>query len=421
MKKTFSNLTFWVVLSIILGIILGHFFPKIALISIFEKEIKFNFLLQDYKIGHTLSEVLSGTFISIVKFFIIPIIFVTISLGIIQSGDLKKVGKLGFKSILYFEIVTTLALLIGFATCTILQPGKGILPVANTQKIPILNPNTEFNFLQLFNENPTLLVLIFSILFGIIVSKFSIQSHVLPWLTAASSYLFTILHKVMLLAPVGAFGGICYTIAKYGLHAILPLAYLLFAVYLTMFLFVFVVLGLLLRMYHINIWKFLVYMKEELLIVLGTSSSEPALPNLMEKLEKMGCKKEVVGVVVPAGYSFNLDGTSIYLSMGILFLAQVYNISLNTHQILVLIGLLMLTSKGAAGVTGSGLIILTSTLTSFQLIPTEGIALLLGIDRFMSEIRAITNFIGNGVATIWLSNQEKSFDRSKMNTAFNIY
>jgi aerobic C4-dicarboxylate transport protein len=420
MKKTFSNLTFWVVLSIILGIIIGHFFPKIALISIFDKEIKFNFLLQDYKIGHTLSEVLSGTFISIVKFFIIPIVFVTISLGIIQSGDLKKVGKLGFKSILYFEIVTTLALLIGFATCTLLQPGKGIQPIYGSNPIPIVHPNNDFNFFQLFIENPTLLVLILSILFGILVCKLSIQSFILPWLKAVSKYLFKILHKVMLLAPIGAFGGMCFTIAKYGLQAIMPLAYLLFAVYLTMFLFIFVVLGLLLRMYHINIWKFLVYMKKELLIVLGTSSSEPALPNLMEKLEKMGCEKEVVGVVVPAGYSFNLDGTSIYLSMGVLFLAQVYNISLNMHQILLLIGLLMLTSKGAAGVTGSGLIILTSTLTSFQLIPTEGIALLLGIDRFMSEIRAITNFIGNGVATIWLSNQEKSFDRSKMERAFNL-
>ena len=222
----------------------------------------------------------------------------------------------------------------------------------------------------------------------------------------------------MLFAPIGAFGGMAYTIGKYGIATLLPLGKLMLTVYITMGLFVFVCLGLILNYYKISILQFLNYIKEELLIVLGTSSSEAALPSLMEKLEKMGCAKPVVGLVVPAGYSFNLDGTTIYLSMAVIFLAQVFNIDLSISQMLTIIGILMVTSKGAAGVTGSGFIVLASTLSAVQVIPIEGLALLLGVDRFMSEARAITNFIGNGVATVFLSNQEKAFDRSKMEMAF---
>ena len=234
----------------------------------------------------------------------------------------------------------------------------------------------------------------------------------------ASKYIFKGLHIVMLFAPIGAFGGLAYTIGKYGIATLLPLGKLMLTVYITMALFVFVCLGLILRYYKISILKFLNYIKEELLIVLGTSSSEAALPSLMEKLEKMGCAKPVVGLVVPAGYSFNLDGTTIYLSMAVIFLAQVFNIDLTLSQMLTIIGILMVTSKGAAGVTGSGFIVLASTLSAVQVIPIEGLALLLGVDRFMSEARAITNFIGNGVATVFLANQEKAFDRSKMEIAF---
>jgi aerobic C4-dicarboxylate transport protein len=222
----------------------------------------------------------------------------------------------------------------------------------------------------------------------------------------------------MLFAPIGAFGGMAYTIGKYGIATLLPLGKLMLTVYITMALFVFVVLGLILRHYKISIFKFLNYIKEELLIVLGTSSSEAALPSLMEKLQKMGCAKPVVGLVVPSGYSFNLDGTTIYLSMAIIFLAQVFNIDLSIEQMLTIIGILMITSKGAAGVTGSGFIVLASTLSAIHVIPVEGLALLLGVDKFMSEARAITNFIGNGVATIFLANHEKAFDRAMMEAAF---
>lgn len=222
----------------------------------------------------------------------------------------------------------------------------------------------------------------------------------------------------MLFAPIGAFGGMAFTIGKYGIATLIPLGKLMITVYITMGVFVFLVLGLILRYYSISIFKFLNYIKEELLIVLGTSSSEAALPSLMEKLEKMGCAKPVVGLVVPAGYSFNLDGTTIYLSMAVIFLSQVFHVELNISEMLTIIGVLMITSKGAAGVTGSGFVVLASTLTAIKVIPVEGLALLLGVDRFMSEARAITNFIGNGVATVFLANQEKAFDKKRMEVAF---
>jgi aerobic C4-dicarboxylate transport protein len=223
---------------------------------------------------------------------------------------------------------------------------------------------------------------------------------------------------VMILAPLGAFGGMAYTIGKFGLHTLLPLGKLMLCVYITCICFIFIILGLILRYYRISIFKFLKYIREELLVVLGTSSSEAGLPSLIEKLERMGCSQSVTGLVVPAGYSFNLDGTTIYLSMSVMFLAQVYHIDLSIHQIIIIIGVLMLTSKGAAGVTGSGFIVLASTLTAVKVIPVEGLAFLLGVDRFMSEARALTNFIGNGVATIFLSNNEKEFEHAKMQKAF---
>jgi aerobic C4-dicarboxylate transport protein len=237
-------------------------------------------------------------------------------------------------------------------------------------------------------------------------------------LSTLSRYVFRALHLVMILAPLGAFGGMAYTIGKYGIDTLVPLAKLMVTVYTTMGLFVFVILYFILRYYKVSLWKFLKYIREELLIVLGTSSSEAGLPSLMEKLERMGCSKPVVGLVVPAGYSFNLDGTTIYLSMAILFLAQAFNVHLSWENIFAIIGILFVTSKGAAGVTGSGFVVLASTLTAVRIIPIEGLALLLGVDRFMSEARAITNFIGNGVAAIWLANNEKEFDRAKMEIAF---
>ncbi|HEX8060034.1 MAG TPA: cation:dicarboxylase symporter family transporter, partial [Cyclobacteriaceae bacterium] len=219
------------------------------------------------------------------------------------------------------------------------------------------------------------------------------------------------------LAPLGAFGGMAYAVGKFGLNSLLPLGKLMVCIYITMFLFVIIVLGLLLRYYKLSIWKFLKYIKEELLIVFGTSSSEPALPSLMNKLEKFGCSKSVVGLVVPAGYSFNLDGTSIYLSMAVLFIAQLFDVHLSLGEMLSILGILMITSKGAAGVTGSGFIVLASTLTAIDRIPVEGLAFLLGIDKFMSEARAITNIIGNGVATVVIAKSEKEFTEPATTTA----
>jgi aerobic C4-dicarboxylate transport protein len=300
-----------------------------------------------------------------------------------------------------------------------IKPGDGITQHTNRADISKYTKGAaEFNWWNFLMENVTLQVLLISMIFGVIVSKTSYQKLMLKKLTSASSFVFKLLHRIMIFAPVGAFGGMAYTIAKYGLKSLVPLAKLMATVYVTMACFILVVLAFILWQYRINLLKFLNYIREELLIVLGTSSSEAALPNLMEKLERMGCSKSVVGLVVPTGYSFNLDGTTIYLSMAVIFLAQVYQVHLDLGQLLTVIGILMITSKGAAGVTGSGFIVLASTLSAVNIIPVEGLALLLGVDRFMSEARAITNFIGNGVATIWLANHEKAFDRRAMDEAF---
>lgn len=398
MKKIFTNLTTWVLLAIFSGALLGHFNPAAGVAM----------------------QPLGKYFIEVVKLFINPIIFLTISLGISGMNDLKKVGRVGGKAIVYFEVVTTLALIIGIIVAYYIQPGAGV----NTRQLSggdiskFTEGAKQFSWIGFFKDNATIQVLLFSILFGIILSKLKNVEKVIGGLKFISTYVFKALHLVMLFAPIGAFGGMAFTIGKYGIATLIPLGKLMITVYITMAVFVFVVLGLILRYYQISIFKFLNYIKEELLIVLGTSSSEAGLPSLMEKLEKMGCSKPVVGLVVPAGYSFNLDGTTIYLSMAVIFLSQVFQVQLSLSEMLTIIGVLMITSKGAAGVTGSGFVVLASTLTAIKVIPVEGLALLLGVDRFMSEARAITNFIGNGVATVFLSNQEKAFDRSLMEKAF---
>ena len=418
--KIFKNLTFWVLTAITLGVLLGHFAPEIALQPILEKPIKFSLYFSDFEIKTTLSELLSSIFISIVKLFICPIIFLTITLGIISMGDLKKVGKVGLKALIYFEIVTTLALIIGVVIANVIRPGDGVVTseIKGGDISKYTKSAEDFDFMKFFWENVPLQVLSLAIILGIALSNYSGRQKIIDFLTPISKKIFWALHKVMYLAPVGAFGGMAFTIGKYGIKTLLPLVKLMTTVYCTMACFVFIVLFFILRTYKIDLLKFLKYIREELLIVLGTSSSEAALPSLMEKLEKMGCSKSVVGLVVPAGYSFNLDGTTIYLSMAIIFLAQVFNVHLSLPQIGSIIGILMVTSKGAAGVTGSGFIVLASTLVQIKVIPIEGLALLLGVDRFMSEARAITNFIGNGVATIWLANNEGEFDREKMEAAF---
>jgi len=398
-KKIFTNLTFWVLTAIASGALLGYIVPGIA--------VKM--------------QPLGKYFIEVVKLFIYPIIFLTITLGISGMSNLKKVGKVGGKAIIYFEIVTTLALIIGVILANIIRPGNGVaLTVMKGSDITQYTTQAQsFSWWQFLKDNITIQVLILAILFGIFLSKYKGRQKIIQPLSLISKYVFKALHIVMLLAPIGAFGGMAFTIGKYGLHTLLPLGKLMLTVYITMAVFIFVVLRFILQYYKINLWHFLKYIKAELLIVFGTSSSEAALPSLMEKLERMGCSKPVVGLVVPAGYSFNLDGTTIYLSMATLFLAQVYNVHLSLAQEMTIIGILFITSKGAAGVTGSGFVVLASTLTAIKVIPIEGLALLLGVDRFMSEARAITNFIGNSVATIFLANNEKEFDRKKMKEAFN--
>ena len=419
MKKLITNLSFWVLLFIIAGILVGHFATGVAQYPVLDAAFKTRLLGQEIKFGITLSEFLGDCFINLVKMFINPIIFLTISLGIVSMGDLKKVGRVGAKAILYFEVITTFALLVGVAVALIIKPGSGIdTSSVHSGDVSTYTRSSAFSFWSFFQGNSTLQTLIVACLTGVILNYYSKKERIVNTLQKLSRYVFKALHKVMLMAPIGAFGGMAYTISKYGIEALYPLAKLMGTVYTTMAIFIFVVLNLVLRTFRISLWGFLKYIREELLVVLGTSSSEAGLPSLMEKLERMGCSKPVVGLVVPAGYSFNLDGTTIYLSMAVIFLAQAFHVQLTWEQIALIIGILMLTSKGAAGVTGSGFIVLASTLTSVKVIPVEGLALLLGVDRFMSEARAITNFIGNGIATIWLANHEKEFDRDKMNLAF---
>ena len=381
-----TNLTFWVLIAILIGVFVGHYTPDTGV------QMK----------------VVGDGFISIIKLFIVPIIFLTIVLGIGGMGDLKKVGRIGVKSLLYFEIVSTLALAIGIVVGYLAQPGKIDKTGLEIQDASKFTQSTSegFNWVSFFMSNSTLQVLIVAIIVGVLLNYHSKREQIVAFLYKCSKVVFKALKYVMYLAPIGAFGGMAYTVGKFGLHTLIPLGKLMLTVYVTMFIFIFLVLGGILKYYKINIWHFIKYIKEELLIVLGTSSSEAALPNLMDKLEKIGCSKSVVGLVVPTGYSFNLDGTSIYLSMAIIFLAQLYNVHLSIGEIFTIIGLLMITSKGAAGVTGSGFIVLASTLTAIHKIPLEGLAFLLGVDKFMSEARAITNFIGNGVATIVISKSE---------------
>lgn len=411
MKKLFQNLTFQVLTAIALGVAVGHFFPEV---------------------GSKLKPI-GDMFVSLIKMVITPIIFFTIVLGISNMGDLKKVGRVGAKALIYFEVVTTFALVIGIAVAHFIQPGAG-LDVSTLQKGDISKYQqgaAEFDWLEFFlhivpsnivdsfAKGDILQILLFSILFGLALTRLGHTGHsVIGTFEKLSKIFFGVLAIVMKLAPLGAFGGMAFTVGKYGLHTLVPLGKLMLTVYATMAVFIFVALNLVMRYYRVSLWRFLGYIKEELLIVLGTSSSEAALPALMDKLEKMGCNKSVVGLVVPAGYSFNLDGTTIYLSMATIFLAQAFDVSLSIEQMLTIIGILMVTSKGAAGVTGSGFIVLASTLAAVKVIPVEGMALLLGVDRFMSEARAITNIIGNAVATVFLANNEKEFDRQKMERAF---
>jgi aerobic C4-dicarboxylate transport protein len=360
-----------------------------------------------------------------IKMVIAPVIFLTIVLGISSMGSLKKVGRVGGKALLYFEVVTTFALIIGLVVANWVKPGAGLAvenlakgDVSTYQKsaseidwVAFFTHIVPANVVEAFAQGDILQVLFFSVLFGVGLAKMEGAGlSVIATFEKLSRVFFNILSVVMKLAPIGAFGGMAYSVGKFGLETLIPLGKLMLSVYATMFLFVFVVLNAISRFYGFSLWKYLKFIKEELLIVLGTSSSESVLPQIMRKLERYGCSKSVVGLVIPTGYSFNLDGTTIYLSMAVIFLAQVFAVDLSLSQELTVIGILMVTSKGAAAVTGGGFIVLASTLGAMKVIPVEGMALLLGVDRFMSEARAITNLIGNGVATIVVAKSENEFD-----------
>ena len=414
MKRVVSHLTFQVLVAIFIGVLVGMNFPAFA----------------------PTAKLISQTFINMISMLIAPIIFFTIVLGIAQMGDMKKVGRVGGKALVYFELITTLAIIIGLLVANIFQPGKGVdvsATHADPSKIQTYQESaSEMNWLEFFAhivpknifeslaKGDILQILFFAVLFGFALSRMgSTGSSLIVTFEKLSQVIFNIMKMIMKLAPFGAFGGMAFTIGTYGLSTLYPLGKLMIAVYMTMALFIFVVLNLICYLYKFSLWQFLKFIRQEIVIVLGTSSSESVLPSMIVKMEKFGCSKSVVGLVIPTGYSFNLDGTSIYLSMSVIFLSQVFNIDLSLGQQITIIGVLMVTSKGAAGVTGSGFIVLASTLTALKVVPIESIAILLGVDRFMSEARAITNLIGNGVASVVIAKSEKEFDQEAYKRAIN--
>lgn len=410
MKKPFYKVLYVQVLfAILCGVLLGIYLPTDAVAM----------------------KPLGDGFIKLIKMIIAPVIFCTVVSGIAGMQDVKKIGRVGGKALLYFEVVSTFALVIGLFVANLLRPGDGfnVDPATlDTKAIAqftekakhqstidfVMNiiPNT---VIDAFAKGDILQVLLISVLFGFSLSLLGEKGRPLAKLIDELAHaIFGIVNIVMKLAPLGAFGAMAFTIGKYGIDSLLPLAKLMGSFYLTCFLFIFIVLGSIAKFTGFSIGRFINYIKEELLIVLGTSSSESALPSLMRKLEKLGCAKPVVGLVVPTGYSFNLDGTNIYMTMAALFVAQATNTDLTLGQELTILAVAMLTSKGASGITGAGFITLAATLAVVPTIPVAGMALILGIDRFMSEARALTNFIGNGVAAVVVSKWENELDVETM-------
>ncbi len=374
---------------------------------------------------------LGDGFIKLIKMIIGPVIFCTVVSGIAGMQDVKKIGRVGGKALLYFEVVSTLALAIGLVVANVLKPGAGfnadpatLDTKAIAQYTAKAHAQSTVDFVlniipttvaDAFTKGDILQVLLVAILFGFSLSLLGERGRPIAKLIDDIAHaIFGMVNIIMKLAPIGAFGAMAFTIGKFGIASLVPLAKLMGAFYLTCFLFVFIVLGAIAKLTGFSIIRFIAYIKEELLIVLGTSSSESALPALMTKLEKLGCSKPVVGLVVPTGYSFNLDGTNIYMTMAALFVAQATNTELTLWQQLTILGVAMLTSKGASGITGAGFITLAATLAVVPTIPVAGMALILGIDRFMSECRALTNFIGNGVATVVVSHWEKELDHGRL-------
>jgi aerobic C4-dicarboxylate transport protein len=412
MKKTiFKSLYFQVLTAITLGVLLGHFYPDLG----------------------AQMKPLGDGFVKLIKMIIAPVIFCTVVTGIAGMESMKAVGRTGAIALLYFEIVSTISLILGLIIVNIVQPGAGmnVDPAALDAKavavyaeqaqtqgiIPFLMDIIPGSVIGAFASGNILQVLMFAILFGFALHHLGDKGQLMfNFIDSFSKVIFGIINMIMRLAPLGAFGAMAFTIGKYGVGSLVQLGQLILCFYLTCVLFVVVVLGLIARFTGFNIFRFVSYIKEELLIVLGTSSSESALPRMLDKMEKLGCKKSVVGLVIPTGYSFNLDGTSIYLTMAAVFIAQATNSHMDIwHQITLLV-VLLLSSKGAAGVTGSGFIVLAATLSAVGHLPVAGLALILGIDRFMSEARALTNLIGNGVATIVVAKWCDQLDEKQMNS-----
>jgi aerobic C4-dicarboxylate transport protein len=408
-KPFYQSLYVQVIAAIIVGILLGHFLPGV---------------------GEALKPLGDG-FIKLIKMMIAPIIFCTVVIGIAGMEDMKKVGKTGGLALLYFEIVSTIALIVGLIIVNVVQPGAGMnINPASLDANAIaqytgpgkMHTTTEFimhiiptTIVDAFAKGEILQVLLISVLLGFALHAFGGRGTlVFDLIEKTSHVLFGIVGIIMKFAPIGAFGAMAFTIGKYGVDSLLPLAKLMGTFYATCLVFIFVVLGTIARAHGFSIWKFIRYIKEELLIALGTSSSESVLPRMMAKLENLGVKKSTVGLVIPTGYSFNLDGTAIYLTMAAVFIAQATNTPMDLIQQITLLGVLLLTSKGAAGITGSGFIVLAATLSAVGHVPVAGLALILGIDRFMSEARALTNLIGNGVATVVVGKWCKELDENEM-------
>ncbi len=411
MKRLLRSLYFQVVVAIVLGVLLGALYPQAG----------------------AAMKPLGDGFIKLIKMLIAPVIFCTVVTGIAGVEEVKKVGKTGGLALLYFEVMSSVALLVGLVVVNVLRPGSGMnvdprtLDTASVaayadpkklQSIPefLLNviPTT---VVDAFAKGEILQVLLFAVLFGFALQRLGSRgASILVFIDGLSQVLFGIVGIVMRLAPLGAFGAMAFTIGKYGFSSLLSLGFLMGCFYATCLVFIFGVLGLVARLHGFSIWRFVKYIRDELFIVLGTSSSESVLPRMIAKMQKLGAGKSVVGLVIPAGYSFNLDGTSIYLTMATLFIAQATNTPMNLLQQLTLLAVLMLTSKGAAAVTGSGFIVLAATLSSVGTLPVAGLALILGIDRFMSEARALTNVIGNGVATLVVAKWTGELDMVRMHS-----
>lgn len=413
-RRWYANMTAQVLFAIALGTLVGWLYPGIA----------------------TSLKPLADVFVRMIKMVIGPIVFLTVVTGISGMGDLKKVGRLGCKTVVYFEVVTTIALAIGLVVVNVIRPGVGLVPPATgpqaaakvgalAEKHSIVDSLVNIvpdNAISAFVKLDVLQILFFAILFGVaLIAAGEKGKPVEDLFERLSGLLFGIVAIVIKIAPIAAFGAMAFTVGTFGIGALSSLALLIVSVYLTLIAFVAAILGAIAKFYGFNIFRFLLYIKDEILICLGTSASESVLPRLMEKLQRFGCSKSVVGLVLPTGYSMNQDGTSVYLSMGAIFLAQVYGVQLTVWHQLTLLAFMMFTSKGVGGVSGAGFVILASTITATGLVPVEGLALLLGIDRFMSEARAVGNLIGNAVATVVLAKSEGEFDEQKAVSEYRLH